>query len=102
LIENAPDHRKIADARRRTNAWALTNALHASIRAIERGVEYFAGQPALPGPLKVLTDGIEWPGSIAEVEAAIAKLDGIIRRHRDQLDQQLTDAATLLAELGAL
>ena len=97
MLDDAPNHRRIADRKARTAAWAHSNALLASLQALHRGVEYFGGRPALPDPLRELLVEAEWPGAIPAVEQAITKLDATIRVHQAQLDQLVDDATRVLA-----
>lgn len=86
-IADAPDYREIADARASTAEWARQNELAASLTAIKRGVEYFNGQPALPGPLReLLTDvcahcghaELKWPGPLGPLEEDVEKAEALI------------------------
>lgn len=87
LIADAPDVNGIADRREQTHQWARQNMLRASLTAIERGVEYFNGHPALPDPLReLLTDTcatcghaeVLWPGPLGLLEEKIEKAEQVI------------------------
>ena len=87
LLEDAPDHNLIVDRRESTHAWAQQNALRASIRAIEQGVESFAGQPALPVPLRELLSDtcascghvtVMWSAPLPTLEEKVDKAEQVI------------------------
>jgi hypothetical protein len=107
LIDDAPDHRTIADDRASKAAWERSNALAAAKTALHRGVEWFNGRPALPGPLRELLTPppcaachrpheVFWPGPIAALESEIAALDKAIAEAQMWLDVHLGSARALL------
>lgn len=106
-IKEAPDSRLIVDAREREKEWARQQALSASLTALQRGVEYFNGHPAIPSPLRaLLTDtcatcghaSFEWPGPLSFLDQEIATLDKTLSELQGRLESCLKSAATLLAE----
>jgi hypothetical protein len=110
LIKDAGDWREVADARERDRAWEHQNAVAASKIALHRGVEYFGGKPALPGPLRELltpppcascgrSHEAFWPGPISALEAELKALDKQIAEAEFWLDSHLGSARALLAEL---
>lgn len=106
-IEDAPDYRKIADARERNKAWATHTDLLASRNALTKGVEYLGGVACVPTAVRELLgvvveqDGRQvpnWYGCLAEIDERLAtvrqKLESLRARH----DGHRRDAEALLAE----
>jgi len=102
----APDHRLIADSHLRDKEWGRQEALAASLRAIQDGVEYLNGAPCLPGPLRaLLTDTcphcgdvkLSWQGPLPAVEKKIAESAGRIAEQQAQLASLMQTAEALLA-----
>lgn len=113
LIAEAPDYQTIVDDRASKAEWARQNGLTASLAAIQRGVEYFNGQPALPQPLRELlteicphadcphggAEKIQWPGALSLLQEELDRADAVIATAPQKLALLKTEIPPLLKEV---
>jgi hypothetical protein len=105
-IAEAVDWRTLT-GRARDQEWARQNVLTSSLTAIERGVEYFGGQPALPAALRsLLTDTcgqcghttLAWSGPLPDLEQEIAKAESTLALIPSSLASLRSSVAPYLVE----